>query len=88
MDLGISGKVAVVAAASKGLGRAIAQSLAAEGVRVAICARRPEPLNEAAKEIQAATGSEVMPVAADVTRIEDCRRIVDTVVGRWASTLR
>lgn len=83
MDLGISGKVAVVCAASKGLGRAIAQALAAEGARVVICARHIEPLNQAAREIQSATGAEVMAVAADVTRVDDCRRLVETAAQRW-----
>src|SRR5713226_5993246 len=54
MDLGIGGKVAVVAAASQGLGRACAQALAKEGARVAILSRRQEELNKVAPEIGAA----------------------------------
>src|SRR5882672_7122879 len=83
MDLGINGKVALVAAASKGLGRAIATALAAEGARVVICARRAEPLNAAAREIQAATGGEVLPITADVSRPDECSRLVDAAVRQW-----
>ena len=54
MDLGIKGKVAVVAAASQGLGRACAQALANEGAQVAILSRRPDELDKVAKEIGAA----------------------------------
>jgi 3-oxoacyl-[acyl-carrier protein] reductase len=61
MDLGINGKVAVVAAASQGLGRACAQALAREGAQVAILSRRPEELEKVAKEIGAA-----LPVACNL----------------------
>ena len=54
MDLGINGKVAVVAAASQGLGKACAQALVKEGARVAILSRRQDELNKVAKEIGAA----------------------------------
>ena len=64
MDLGINGKVAVVAAASQGLGRACAQALANEGARVAILSRRPEELEKVAKEIGAA-----LPVASSGSAI-------------------
>jgi 3-oxoacyl-[acyl-carrier protein] reductase len=85
MDLGIQGKVALVAAASKGLGRAIATGLAAEGARVAICARTYHTLQRAAAEIGSQTGAEVVPVAADVSRPDDCRAFVEAAVGRWGS---
>ena len=70
MDLGIAGKKALVCAASKGLGRACAMSLAREGVAVVIAARTPGPLEQTAAEIRAATGVDVMPVAADITTAE------------------
>jgi 3-oxoacyl-[acyl-carrier protein] reductase len=66
MDLGIRGKRAIVCGASKGLGRACAMSLAAEGVDVTLVARTEAPLEEAASEIRAATGVAVGTVAADV----------------------
>ncbi|MCK4874048.1 MAG: SDR family oxidoreductase [Phycisphaerales bacterium] len=75
MDMRIAGKTAVVTASSKGLGRAIAQGLAEEGVNVVISARTKEPLEQAAKEI-AAIGGHVLPVVADVASSTDCERIV------------
>jgi 3-oxoacyl-[acyl-carrier protein] reductase len=67
LDLGLQGRVAVVAAASKGLGRAVAEELAREGVSVAICARTAAELEQAAAHIQKATGREVFRQALDVT---------------------
>ena len=67
MDLGISGKVALVAAGSKGIGLATAKLLLAEGAKVSICARTEESL-EAAREI---LGSGVLAVVADVTKKDD-----------------
>ncbi len=67
MDLGIAGKYALVSAASKGLGRACAASLAGEGAVVTIVARTPAPLEAAAREIGAASGTTVTAVAADIT---------------------
>lgn len=70
MDLGLRDKVAVVAAASKGLGRAVAHELAAEGARVVICARGIEALKAARDEIAARTRADVRAVAADVSTME------------------
>ena len=67
MDLGLQGKTALVCAASKGLGKACAASLAREGVDVTIVARTPGPLEASAEEIRAATGVTVTTVAADIT---------------------
>lgn len=83
MDLELEGKVALVAAASKGLGRACAHALAAEGARVAICARTEAALSEAAREIAEATGAEVLPLQADLERAEDIERVVDSTVDRF-----
>ncbi len=66
MDLGIAGKKALVQAASKGLGRACALSLAREGAEVTITARTPEPLEATAEEIRRLTGATVNTVAADI----------------------
>lgn len=83
MNLGIRDRVALVAAASRGFGRAIAHGLAAEGARVALCARGPEVLARAAREIAAATGGDLLPVVADVTQAAGCAHFVDQAVQRW-----
>ncbi|MFQ5959139.1 MAG: SDR family NAD(P)-dependent oxidoreductase, partial [Alphaproteobacteria bacterium] len=70
MDLGLKGKRAIVCAASKGLGRGCAFSLAREGVSVTINARTAETLAATAAEIRAATGAEVRAVAGDITTPE------------------
>ena len=75
MDLGIAGRVALVCAASKGLGKACALALAREGVNVTILARGAEALEATAAEIRTATGAEVTTVAADVTTAEGRERI-------------
>ncbi|MGB7283155.1 MAG: SDR family oxidoreductase [Candidatus Acidiferrum sp.] len=67
MDLGLEGRVAIVAAASKGLGRAVAEALAREGARVAICSRSASQLEQAAAHILESTGREVFHQAVDVT---------------------
>ncbi len=70
MDLGIAGKWATVCAASKGLGRACAASLAANGVNLVINARGAETLEATARDIRTASGVEVITVAADITTPE------------------
>ena len=70
MDLGIKGKNALVCAASKGLGRGCAMSLAREGVNVTIIARGHEALEQAAAEMPKATGAKIIAVAADITTPE------------------
>jgi 3-oxoacyl-[acyl-carrier protein] reductase len=76
MDLGLKNKVALVAASSKGLGRACAHALSAEGAKVAICARDEKVLRAAADEIARATGNEVLAIPADLTHARDCERAV------------
>jgi 3-oxoacyl-[acyl-carrier protein] reductase len=75
MDLGISGRTAIVCGASAGLGRATAVALAREGVDVVIAARTEERIVKAAAEIAAETGAKVTPVVADVTT-DDGRKAV------------
>ena len=74
MDLGLKGKVAFVAAASKGMGRASALGLAAEGARVAICSRGTAAIEEAAADIRQRTRGEVVPIVADLSRADDVAR--------------
>jgi 3-oxoacyl-[acyl-carrier protein] reductase len=76
MNLGLSDKIALVAAASKGLGRAVAEELAAEGASLVLCARGEEPLREAVESIAAATGREVHGVVADVSTMSGIERVV------------
>ncbi len=75
MDLGIKGRKALVAASSKGLGRAIALELAKEGVSLVICSRNPDNLKKAENEIKA-SGGEVLAVQADLTVKEDVDRLL------------
>lgn len=83
MDLGLRGRVALVAAASKGLGRAVAEELAAEGARVAICSRDAAAIEAAAREIAAATGAEVWGMACDVSRTADVAAFADAALLRY-----
>jgi 3-oxoacyl-[acyl-carrier protein] reductase len=80
METGLVGKVALVCAASRGLGKAAARGLAAEGARVAMCARHMPTLQAAAAEIQSETGAEVLAIAADLSRRSDIVRLVDQTV--------
>jgi len=77
MDLGIKGKVALVAGASQGMGRAAALGFACEGAKVSICARGEAALNEAAAMIRKETGGEVLSMVADMAKAEDIQRFVN-----------
>jgi NAD(P)-dependent dehydrogenase (short-subunit alcohol dehydrogenase family) len=76
MDLALGGKKAIVTGASEGIGKAITISLAREGVDVAICARRKEPLEQAAAEIAKATGRKIFPITADLTNPVDAENFI------------
>jgi 3-oxoacyl-[acyl-carrier protein] reductase len=77
MDLGLEGRVALVAAASKGLGLAIAEELAREGARLMICARGEEALMQARAVIEDRTGAQVLAETADVSSPADVVRLVE-----------
>jgi 3-oxoacyl-[acyl-carrier protein] reductase len=83
MDLGLQGKCAFIAGASRGLGFATAKQLAKEGVNVAICARTEADLHEAAEKIKAEAQSEVFPIPGDVSNTIDLDRIFDEITERW-----
>jgi 3-oxoacyl-[acyl-carrier protein] reductase len=82
MDLGIDGRVALVTASSRGLGRASAEALAAEGVRLVLCARNEGPLREA-EEALVAEGAEVLAIVADVAEPAVPERLVTAAVERY-----
>lgn len=84
MDLQLHNKVAVVLAASKGLGKGAALALAREGCRVAICARNVENLNKTAREIAAFSGNEPLTASADVGNAQDLEQFFKQVMDKWA----
>jgi 3-oxoacyl-[acyl-carrier protein] reductase len=83
MDLGLAGKVAVVGASSRGLGRASALALAREGARVTICARTAADLEAAAADIRAQTGGKVLAVPADLTTAAGVDSVVAATIERF-----
>lgn len=85
MDLGLQGKVMLVSAASKGLGFGIAQALAREGARVALCSRDQASAEAAAETIRAESGAEVMAAACDVSDPASVMAWVDGVGARWGT---
>jgi len=82
MELGLGDKTALVTGGSKGIGRAVARALAAEGARVMICARDGEALAEAAAEIETATGRPVLPMAADLSELSAVARVAQAAVSQ------
>jgi 3-oxoacyl-[acyl-carrier protein] reductase len=80
MDLKLKDKVAIVTGSSRGIGRAIARGLLAEGCRVTICGRDRAALEKAGAELKAGGGGLVLPVPADGTKQEDAARVVDETV--------
>jgi len=76
VDLGLKGKVALVAASSKGLGRAVAEELATEGADLVLCARGKDTLEQTAESIRTKAGVKVVAVAADVSDPKDAARVV------------
>lgn len=83
MDLGLQGKVALVAAASKGLGKASALALAREGARVTICARTEADLHATAEQIRGETGAEVLAVPADLASADGIQTVVAATAERF-----
>ncbi|VEF46112.1 short-chain dehydrogenase/reductase SDR [Bacillus freudenreichii] len=83
MELGLAGKVALITGASRGIGLETALFLVREGAKVTICARNEDRLKEAAAHILEQTGKEVLYIAADVTKEEDCQKAVASTVEKY-----
>lgn len=83
MDLGLKDKVALVAASSQGLGRAVAEELAAEGASLVLCARDAHTLDQTAAAIAERSNTRVLAVPADVTNTDDIKRLVDAGIERF-----
>ncbi|HEX5225332.1 MAG TPA: SDR family oxidoreductase [Solirubrobacteraceae bacterium] len=83
MDLGLAGRTAVVAASSRGLGRASALAIAREGARVTICSRTEAELQRTAEAIRSDSGAEVLAVAADLSTAEGIEQVVAQTVARF-----
>lgn len=83
MDLQLTNKVALVLASSKGLGKAIATTLATEGARVIIASRNADELNQTAAEIEQQTGKKVTAIAADVSKAADITHLIETTGNQF-----
>jgi len=83
MDLALNGKAAFVGGGSKGIGRAIAMALAAEGCNVAIAARRESILEKAASDIEKVTGSSVMPISCDLADYNQVEDSINKTAGHF-----
>ncbi|WP_079910360.1 SDR family oxidoreductase [Paenibacillus sp. 32352] len=85
MDLKLKGKTAVVTASSKGLGRAVAEQLAAEGANLLLCSRSGEAIAAAAEEIRNQYGVKVESLAVDVSRKEDIQELIERASAQFAT---
>ncbi len=85
MDLGLSGKVALVCAGSQGLGRAVAIELAREGASVAVCARGEAALTRLEPELAELNGDQVLTFGADVSKPRELDAFVEQVRETWRS---
>lgn len=85
LELGLKGRVAVISGGSKGIGKAIARGLAAQGVKVALLARGKEQLETAAQEIAKESGVEVLPVQGDISNLESVNAAAAAVKQRFGS---
>ncbi len=83
MNLGIAGKTAIVSAASRGIGKAVAIGLAKEGVNMAICARNEAGLRKTALEIEALHSVKILPIITDLTKAGEVKNLVDETVNKF-----
>ena len=82
-DLGLKNKVVIITGGSDGLGYASAELLASEGAKVVICGRREDYLKEKAKIISEKTKNDVLGIMADVSRVEDCKSLVEQTISKF-----
>jgi len=83
MDLGLNNKIALITAASQGLGKASALSIANEGATVIICSRDKEKISKSAKEIRDKSGSEVISFQADLSNERDISKMVESIIKKY-----
>lgn len=85
MDFGLKGKVALITAASQGIGFACAVELAREGAQLLICSRNIQNITEAAKRIKKLTGQNVEAVTANVSNAEECNQLVEKTINKYGA---
>src|ERR1043165_7159514 len=85
MDLGLAGRVAIVTGSSDGIGYTTAHTLACEGARVVVCARRASRLAEARDKIERETGAETLAVQCDIRKLEDVQRLIGATRERFGT---
>jgi 3-oxoacyl-[acyl-carrier protein] reductase len=85
LELGLKGRVAAISGGSKGIGKAIARGLAAQGVNVVLMARGKEQLEKAAQEIAAESGVDVLPVQADIANMESVKAAAEATKARFGT---
>src|SRR4051812_35020636 len=83
MDFGLKGKSVIVAGSSEGMGRSAAEAFAAEGARVAICARTEKKIQQAGEEIRAKHKADVFAMALDVSEADAVKRFVAAVAAKF-----
>ena len=82
-DLDLKNKVILITGGSDGLGYASAELLSLEGAHVVVCGRRGDYLNEKAKIISEKTKNDVLPIQADVSKADDCKRLVEETISKF-----
>jgi NAD(P)-dependent dehydrogenase (short-subunit alcohol dehydrogenase family) len=83
MDLGLTGRTAIVTGGSRGIGRAVAMRLCREGANVAVCARNPDSLAETERALLSVGGGKALAIPADLTDPTACERAVERAVSAW-----
>jgi len=85
MDLGLKGKIALVTASSRGIGKAIAQELATEGCQIIICSRNKDNLLKAAQQIEAKTGQSITPIQVDLCQKDSIKQFLERINQQFST---